>query len=161
VARRGNGKAVVRRVNLAALLVDDAPREPGSVVCSGVVAGRPTPWKAPHLSIKPGRDGLPRRGVVRDRGYRAYEAWKGSVAAAAFAAMRRSRPYGGPVELRLVFYVRPGGRTQPDLTNIQKSTEDGLQGSAISNDRQVHRVVAELVLSASEPQRCEFSVIAI
>ena len=139
-----------RRMRLTA---DDADLEPaGTVICEGVIPGRAVAWKAPTI----GRNG----GCVPNRSYKAYKAWQDVVRLHAEQAMgRRKRTYQGPVSLCFWFYLAPKGSV-PDTSNLVKSTEDSLQGVVVVNDRQVKRIAAERILTAQEPERVEFRVVA-
>lgn len=104
---------------------------PGEVVCEFSVEGRAVPYGPPPVN----RHG---RCFPNPK----YMAWKRHVGKAASLAMAGRDPYGGPVELRLTFHLRPGhevgrGVQTPDLCNLTKLTEDALQGSAIVNDSAV------------------------
>lgn len=129
--------------------------EPGTVLASGCVLGRPVPWKAPPIIVSKGR-----RGVAHwDRGYKTYTDWLGQVRTFAAFSRRRQGIYGGPVILVATFYVCPKG-TPPDTTNLLKAFEDGLQGVLIQDDVQVIEARVRRVISNAEPQRVEFELLA-
>ena len=143
--------AKVLKVKLPEPEVD---REPGPrLICKGVVLGRAIPWKSPRVSQS--------GGVIMTRDYKSYVKWKQTIATQARLDMGRRKMYGGPVALKLTFYLRPTGRTRPDLDNIQKCFSDGLQKIVIHNDVEVHKVESERVMSATEPQRVVYEVWAI
>ncbi len=123
---------------------------PGVVICSGVIEGRAVPWKAPHTSR--------RGGCVPTRDYKRYTTWLGTVRAGAKRLMGRKRPYGGPVEMEVTYYLAPRPGTLPDTSNLTKAFEDALQGVVYRNDGQVCRVVAARVVTSEEPERVEFVV---
>ena len=123
------------------------------MIAKGTIPGRAVPWQAPTL----GRNG----GVNHSaRNYARYKQWLRTVAD--FAALSRPRggPYAGPVSLRIVVYRRPGRGVAPDATNLQKAIEDGLQQVIYVNDRQVRDVHTTLHVTATEPERVEFQVVA-
>jgi Holliday junction resolvase RusA-like endonuclease len=125
----------------------------GAVVAEGVIPGRATPWKAPTI----GRNG----GAVRSRGYCQYKAWQKTVNVLAGVQRLRRRPYGGPVRLEATFYLRPHPNgAVPDVCNLAKAFEDALQGVAYRNDSQVSGHCTHRVITATEPERVEYRVIA-
>jgi Holliday junction resolvase RusA-like endonuclease len=128
----------------------------GTVIAEGTVVGRACPWTAPHL----GRNG----GCIPSRGYKRYQQWQMLVkhTTSAQKPRRKAWPYGGPVELRLRFVLcKRGGRSNPDTTNLIKSTEDSMQGVLFVNDSQVQRIHAERVFCSQTPERVEYQVIAL
>jgi Holliday junction resolvase RusA-like endonuclease len=126
--------------------------EAGAVVAAGTVPGRAVPWKAPTI----GRNG----GAVRSRGYCQYKAWQSLVNALAAVQRPRRRPYGGPVVLEVVYYLRPRPGGVPDTSNLTKAFEDALQGAAYHDDRQVVGHCTRRIITATEPERVEYRVIA-
>lgn len=130
-----------------------AERTPGRVIGAGTVPGRATPWKAPKVS----RDG----GVVPTRDYKRYKDWQAHVALHARVAMGRRRPYGGPFRAEVTYYLRPNGRTAPDTVNLHKAFVDALQGVVVVDDIAEMQVAAEKVMTATEPERVEWRVIAL
>jgi Holliday junction resolvase RusA-like endonuclease len=126
--------------------------EAGAVVAEGTVPGRAVPWKSPTIS----RNG----GVVPTRGYCSYKSWQEVVHTLATTQRRRRRPYGGPVMLQVTYYLHPRPEGTPDTSNLTKAFEDALQGAAIRNDSQVAAHLARRVITATEPERVEYRVIA-
>lgn len=153
VARKDRPSRRKRKPKAPPVEADNEPREPGSVICHGTILGRAVPWKAPTVS----RAG----GVVHGRDYKRFVAWQAEVRRQAAPLMGRRRPYGGPVALEMTFYLNPRGGTPPDPTNLQKSTEDAMQGILFVNDRQVQEVTSRRVVDRSQEQRVEFVVRAI
>lgn len=123
-------------------------REPGVLVCSGVVEGRAVPWKAPNIG---GGD------QGRRKTYKAFREWKGKVNEAAVFLMGGQPAESGPVWLEATFYIRKAG-TNPDVTNLLKSFEDGLQGPVYVNDTQVCGG-SPLRVWTEGPERVEFRVV--
>lgn len=159
------GILMARRATRTAEPVDLEPT--GTVIAEGVVPGRAVSWKAPATS----RAG---RTIMRDTGdnqslnrkvrsYKSFVCWVQFVQLHLRAINRRRHPYGGAVELRATFYFRPmsNDRQVPDLCNAVKAFEDAMQGVVIKNDNQVMRHRTERVMSAQEPERVEFQVIAL
>ena len=143
-----------RAIPPAAEAID--PEPPGTVIAEGFVPGRPVPWVAPKV----GRNG----GCVPTRSYKRYQDWQLLVrhTAAVQRPRRKHWPFGGRVELRMRFVLRPrGGRGNPDTSNIVKSTEDAIQGVLIVNDSQVDRIRVERVFSGTEPEGVSYQVIAL
>lgn len=101
---------------------------------SFMVGGRAVPWKVPDVRIS-------RRGGSYTEKNEKLCAWQDNVRAECRAAWGNGRPaYEGPVGITLQFFVHaPCKRAlkTADLTNLVKSTEDGLQGIVIKNDTQV------------------------
>ena len=64
-------------------------------------------------------------------------------------------PYDGPVKLQVkVYLTAPGG----DLDNYIKSIQDGLNGIAWRDDRQVTRLKAGLFVRAGVKERAEVMI---
>ena len=115
-----------------------------------VIPINPYPWKVPPVSV--GRKGgktYPRFG--RDEGLHTYK-----EAIREFALLQNPTKIDGPVRLRLWFwrnipkYTTPQGKAarkhESDTTNLQKATEDALQGVLFDNDKDVvdiHSVLME------------------
>jgi Holliday junction resolvase RusA-like endonuclease len=72
----------------------------------------------------------------------------------------RRRPYGGPVRLEVTYYLRPRPGGVPDTSNLTKAFEDALQGAVIRNDTQVVGHCTRRVVTAQEPERVVYRVIA-
>lgn len=71
------------------------------------------------------------------------------------ARLAFKEPYLGPVILQVqVFLSRPGG----DLDNYVKSIQDGLNGVAWRDDRQVKRLEADLFEKRGQRERAEIIV---
>lgn len=64
------------------------------------------------------------------------------------------QPLAGPLEMRIVAYFRDG--RQPDLSNVAKAIEDGLNTVAYEDDRQIKRLVAEI--RRDEDERAEVEI---
>ena len=159
---RSNGKsATIRRVNLDALLVDDTPREPGSIVCEGVIEGRAVPWKEPVAVGKKAFHAVVHNGSRRSRDYLRYVGWKAEVGRQARPLMGRRLPYGGRVSLGVVFYIHPGRGKPPDRSNLLKAFEDALEGIVYRNDTQIDGGHTARVIDRQERQRVEFTVRAL
>jgi Holliday junction resolvase RusA-like endonuclease len=140
-----------RRPTIPAAPVELA--EAGTVIAEGVVPGRAIPWKSPRI----GRNG----GTVPTRDYSRYQAWQVEIQAAALLARSRRCPYGGAVHLIAEYYLRPNGRTVPDLDNLDKAFSDAIQGVLIINDVQVCSKSSRRVLTATEPERVEWRIVAV
>lgn len=112
-----------------------------------VVPGRPVPKGRPRLG-------------VRGRGVYVYTppetvAYERTVGWCAKSVFRQ--PLHGPVQLRVVLYLR--GKRTPDLTNLVKSIEDGLNKIAYDDDAQVKRVVAEICeVHRRDEERAEIEI---
>lgn len=92
------------------------------------IEGRPTPWKAPI-------QGRTRQGgpiSFRDPNY---EAWHQSIALQARVQCAGLAPLAVPCRLEATFRLRKKSGAYPDLVNLTKALEDGLQGFAVENDR--------------------------
>jgi Holliday junction resolvase RusA-like endonuclease len=131
---------------------DEAIVDPGVTVAEGTIPGRAVPWKSPTL----GRNG----GAIRSRGYGQYKAWQATVNVLAATQRARRRPYGGPVRLEVTYYLRPRPGGVPDTSNLTKAFEDALQGAVIRNDTQVVGHCTRRVVTAQEPERVVYRVIA-
>lgn len=106
-----------------------------------IVPVNPYPWKVPPISVgrKNGK-AFPR--VGRDEGLHSFK-----EAVKDYVLMQGPQKINGPVELRLWFwrnipeYTTSQGRTarkhEADNTNLQKATEDALQGILFNNDKDV------------------------
>jgi Holliday junction resolvase RusA-like endonuclease len=109
---------------------------------SFMVGGRAVPWKVPDVRIS-------RRGGSYTEKNEKLCTWQDNVRTEARAAWGNGRPaYEGPVGIAFQFYVHPPCRRAlktADLTNLIKSTEDGLQGSVIKNDTQVFAHYSERI----------------
>lgn len=101
---------------------------------SFMIGGRAVPWKVPDVRIS-------RRGGSYTEKNERLIAWQESVNQECRAAWGYGRkPYEGPVGISLWFFVYPPCKRAlktADVTNLVKSTEDGLQGVVIKNDTQV------------------------
>lgn len=110
----------------------------------------PYPWKVPPISV--GRKGgkvFPQ--VGRDEGLFVYkESVKGAL------AREETHLIEGPVALYMWFWrnmAKVAGKSRrhtADTTNIQKSTEDALQGILFPNDSEVKSVFSTVVAEGPE-----------
>lgn len=128
---------------------------------------QPSPWSVPEICVtRSGRRFTKRRGRSNlAEGKTNLKDWQKLVADAAREAMGGGRLCLGPVHLEMTFFIRapedqsPGafcflpltyngksleytkknlkGSTLPDLTNLEKGTEDALELIAMANDFQV------------------------
>lgn len=85
-------------------------------------------------------------------------AWRATVNSALDAAVsiaskdRGFVPIDKHVELRIIWLSpNPTDQTQPDVDNILKPLIDALNGRIITDDRQVHRILAEKAYIGSPP----------
>ena len=92
------------------------------------IEGRPVPWKAPTFGQSWGGGAIARRDP-------AYEAWHQSIAIQSRVQCAGFAPIAVPCRLEATFRLRRVSGAAPDLANLTKALEDGLQGSAIENDR--------------------------
>ena len=92
------------------------------------IEGRPVPWKAPTF----GQSWTGKASARRDP---AYEAWHQSIAIQARVQCAGLAPLAVPCRLEATFRLRRVSGAAPDLANLTKALEDGLQGAAIENDR--------------------------
>lgn len=130
-AKGGGSKARKSNVHVRHRADADMVRKPpGTIICAGAIRGRAVPWKAPKVRSN--------GSVIMTPEYRSYKDWKKTVADFARASMAAhgSKPYGHPVKLISTFVMREVG-AMPDLTNLVKAAEDGLQGVVFVNDGQV------------------------
>jgi Holliday junction resolvase RusA-like endonuclease len=154
--------ATSRRIKIdPALLVDDTPREPGSVVCAGVVEGRAVPWKEPVAVGKKAFQVAVHNGSRRSRDYLRYLSWQHEIRRQVAPVMGRHRPYGGRVAIDVVFYLHPKGGKLPDRSNLLKAFEDAIEGIVYVNDGQIQSGHTSRVIDRAEKQRVEFVVRAI
>lgn len=120
----------------------------GTLVCRVVVPGRACPWSVPVVT----RSGV---GVKKRR----LVDWQKLIQLYARIAMGQRPPYGCPVRLALHFELRPRAGRMPDTTNLQKGSEDALQGIILLNDSQVHEVRA--VRTVGGEDRTTIEVVAL
>jgi Holliday junction resolvase RusA-like endonuclease len=106
------------------------------------IPGRPVPKQRPRM----GKNG----NVYTPKKCREYEKTVGWVAKKIF-----KNPYDGPVSLQVrVYLARNGG----DLDNYVKSIQDGLNGIAWRDDRQVTRLKAGLFVRPGMQERVEVMI---
>lgn len=124
-------KARVRKAKptLGPRLSDD------SLIAGFSVPVRPVPWKAP-TTTRSGHAFKDARLV----------AWQKEVSKHAKTAMCGQIPYTHPVRLDMTFYLKRRGGTPPDLSNLNKSAEDALQGQVFVNDTKVCDIVSKRVI---------------
>lgn len=133
---------------------ETVPGEKGAKVndtLNFVVPVNPIPWRVPPFSVGRGKNGgvFPRAG--KDAELAAYQ----EAVREAVADHRDCRMLEPPYALEFWFSRRldrhsaaSGRKTQQhiaDATNLQKSTEDALQGLVIDNDANVETVVSHIV----------------
>jgi Holliday junction resolvase RusA-like endonuclease len=140
-------EAMLRRAGFAipasAKAMQGVRLAPGALVVEFRVLARPIPWRAAHTT----RTGHSFKNKT-------LVAWQATVKDHATLAMGRMAPYSHPVALVLEFFLVPiKGRTLPDLSNLNKSTEDSLQGVVIENDRQVHRITSRRFVGVADEAR--------
>ena len=103
------------------------------------IPGRPVPKQRPRT----GRNGR----IYTPKKSRSYEETVGWAGKQVF-----KNPYDGPVQLQVNVYLSaPGG----DLDNYVKSIQDGLNGIAWRDDRQVTRLKAGLFVRPGVRERAE------
>ncbi len=111
------------------------------------IPGRPVPKARPRVALR-GKGAY----VYTDPATKAYEEHVGLSYREQYA-MR----FKGPVELWITVYFRHG-RT-PDLSNCIKSIEDGLNGIAYDDDRQVRRIFADMkFVKSRDEERAEVEI---
>lgn len=133
---------------------------PQTVIAEGTVEGRAVPWTAPTIT-KHGGIVMSDR-TSRGRAYLRFNDWRTKVTQEAKQALKRRRLYGGPVMIEATYYLCPKGNLAvPDLDNLNKAFSDALQDAVIVNDSQVVANRTARVLTAEEPERVDFRVIAI
>jgi Holliday junction resolvase RusA-like endonuclease len=137
----------------------------GVVLARGVVEGKAVSWKAPPIIRERSATGHKgkRRVAHWDRDYKRFTGWIAEVKLQAEpCTIGRRGVYGGPVKLRVVFYVHcQREQWEPDTTNLVKAFEDALQGVVYANDRQVKETHARKITDKSEAERVEFEVTAL
>lgn len=112
-----------------------------------VIHANPYPWKVPNFTVSRRKGGgfYPKAG--RDLGLHTYK-----EAVAEQVRSQSPRMIDGEIELQFWFYReltryktatgRKGKRNEADTTNMQKATEDALQGILFENDNKVVRVAS-------------------
>jgi Holliday junction resolvase RusA-like endonuclease len=126
--------------------------EPGPayrLICSFRVPARPIPWKVPVVVRG-------RKKAIKDK---SLKGWQEFVAFFAALAMRGKKPHEGPVALGLDFDLVRLPTSNPDTTNLLKSTEDALQNICFLNDSQVVRVL--MARHDREPEGVDVAVWAM
>lgn len=135
--RRAGG--TVKRTRLP-----DGPRQPvlppGTLILAFTVEGRPIPWS------------VSRRGTKSPT----LCAWQHDVANAARLHHGIRIAYPHAVRIVLDFYLTDNGRTEPDVVNLAKGTEDALQRIVIVNDRMTRRIEAE-----KHPSDRDYATVAV
>lgn len=87
---------------------------------------------------------------------KAYLAWQNTVATCCMTIRPRPVPWNG-IRMTFDFYVY--GKRHGDLTNLTKSTEDGLQyGGLIANDKAVREIHARLFSCPPADERVEVTL---
>lgn len=130
--------AKILTVNLGAVTLPGRLYPPGEVVASILVNARPVPWK---VSIRRRGQGPPTNPKLA--------AWQREVKKAAALAMLGRPPHTGDFEFRAAFRLKRKP-SMPDITNLEKSTEDALEGVVIVNDRKAMRKSTEMDPDAAE-----------
>lgn len=110
---------------------------PGETIVRFRVETRPVPWSVAHRGQKPPK--------LADFQARVHDA--------AVKAMGRRPPHAGPVTFQALFRLTRRG-AMPDLTNVEKASEDALQvvasAGVILDDQQVLRKETEMDPDAIE-----------
>ena len=98
--------------------------------------------------------------------------WRQAVADTAASFMRAEglEPFAGPVEMAVTYFLRPPQKhyrkdgslrpgspylvsNKPDLSKLQRSTEDALTGICYNDDSQIVRMILDKVYSRHERAR--------
>lgn len=108
------------------------------------IPGRPVPKQRPRV----GRNG----NIYTPRKSREYEKTVARVGRLAF-----KNPYAGPVSLQVQIYLASTGNAG-DLDNYVKSIQDGLNGIAWQDDRQVIRLKAGIAVQPGVLERAEILI---
>ena len=88
---------------------------------------------------------------------REYEEYVGWCATEALHAKRINRPMMGDVKLTARFYFK-NKKNRPDLSNLTKALEDGMNGIAYIDDKQITKHDTEIVMvrcKCQEDCKCE------
>lgn len=123
-----------------------------------LVAGiNPEPWRSPNLGTVR-RGGRVTPAAYKDENLRAYQMGVAEAVDSTLAELGLAKPYfpaGTLLTVHFEFWRQldsydAGGkrrhvRHQADVTNMNKSTEDALQGILYANDRDNRRVTGELL----------------
>ena len=111
------------------------------------VPGQPVPKGRPRFALRPDPDGITRKPLVyTPNRTKAYEK---QVGLQALAAGVRGAPPGVAVSLVVWVYTRDFG---VDLSNVEKVVEDGLNGIAYVDDKQVCILVGRKWLERECPR---------
>jgi len=107
-----------------------------------IIPGRPVPKQRPRV----GKNG----NVYTPKKCRQYEKTVGWTAKKVF-----KNPYDGPVSLQVQIYLAKAGG---DLDNYVKSIQDGLNGIAWRDDRQITRLKASKTVRPGTDERAEVMI---
>ncbi len=103
------------------------------------IPGRPVPKQRPRMGKK--------GNIYTPKKCREYESAVGWTARKVF-----KNPYDGPVSLQVRIYLAEAGG---DLDNYVKSIQDGLNGIAWRDDRQITRLKASKTIRPGKTERAE------
>lgn len=118
------------------------------------IPGRAVPWKAPE-------HGRTKDGHPISFSPKAYKTWKEVVAAHARVAMAGQDPLEGYLQILVSVCMHKKGQI-PDLTNMVKGIEDGLQKVVYNNDQMISvQVNRRVFVPITEKERVEVTVFTL